>query len=52
MRKVFGLIGATVGGWLGWALGAPISIFTAFVISMVGTGVGLYIGYRLAARYS
>ena len=52
MRKLFGLIGATVGGWLGWAIGAPISIFTAFLISIVGTGVGLYIGYRLASRYS
>ncbi len=52
MRKMFGLIGATAGGWVGWALGAGISLFTAFMLSMVGTGIGLYVGYRLAARYT
>lgn len=52
MRTAFGLIGASVGGWAGWALGAPVSFFVAFLVSMVGTGVGLYMGYRFAARYS
>ena len=27
---------------VGWAIGAQVSIFTAFVVSMVGTGIGLY----------
>jgi hypothetical protein len=36
------MIGMTVGGWLGWMAGDAISIFTAFVLSMVGTGIGLY----------
>lgn len=49
---MFGLIGATVGGWLGWVIGAPVSLFIAFMIGMIGTGVGMYIGYRIAARYS
>lgn len=52
MRKLLGLVGATAGGWLGWAAGAPIGIMTAFLLSMVGTGVGLYVGYRIATRYS
>ncbi|MEX0892171.1 MAG: hypothetical protein WEB88_08370 [Gemmatimonadota bacterium] len=52
MRKLFSLIGAMVGGWLGWYLGAPVSVFAAFVVSMLGTGVGLYLGNRLATRYS
>ena len=34
--------GMSVGGWIGWALGAQVSIFTAFIVSMVGTGVGLF----------
>ena len=38
------------GGWLGWVLGAPISIFTAFMVSMVGTGVGLYVALRITKR--
>lgn len=51
MRRMFGLIGATAGGWLGWALGAPLSLFVAFLFGMVGTGLGLYLGYRIAANY-
>jgi uncharacterized membrane protein YeaQ/YmgE (transglycosylase-associated protein family) len=52
MRKLFGLIGASVGGWVGWILGEPISFLAAFLIGMIGTGVGLYLGYRIAARYT
>lgn len=51
MKRLFGLIGATAGGWIGWTLGMPVSFFTAFMAGMVGTGIGLYIGYRIAARY-
>jgi hypothetical protein len=42
MKRLLDMVGLTAGGWLGWAAGAPISIFTAFIISMVGTGLGLY----------
>ncbi len=51
MRKLFGAIGATAGGWLGWYIGAPVSLMLAFLVSMVGTGIGMYMGYRMAARY-
>ena len=37
----------SIGGWLGWTVGAAVSFFTAFMISMVGTGVGLYAIRRL-----
>lgn len=50
MKSLFNLIGMTIGGWLGWALGAPISIFTAFMVSMVGTGLGLYAALRISKR--
>ena len=40
----------SAGGWLGWVIGAPISIFTAFIISTVGTGVGLYLTQRMVNR--
>jgi hypothetical protein len=43
-------IGMTVGGWIGWYLGALVSIFTAFVVSMVGTGLGLYAAQRVTKR--
>ena len=50
MRRLFSFIGMTIGGWVGWAIGAPVSIFTAFIISMVGTGVGLYAALRIGKR--
>ena len=51
MRKLYGFLGATIGGYAGWYAGAPIGIMTAFLISMVGTGVGIYAGYRIAKHY-
>ena len=37
--------------YVGWWLGAYLSIMTAFVLSMVGFGVGLYVSKLLAAHY-
>lgn len=51
MLKLYSFIGATVGSYAGWALGAPIGFTTAFMVSMVGTGVGIYAGRRLAHYY-
>jgi hypothetical protein len=47
MRRLLDLIGMTVGGWIGWTAGAMVSLFTAFIVGMVGTGVGLYAVRRL-----
>lgn len=49
MKRLFDLVGMTIGGWLGWTLGATISVFTAFIVGMVGTGVGLYATRRLTS---
>ena len=43
--------GMTAGGWLGRFIGAPLSIYTAFMLSMVGTGVGLYYTQKMVRRY-
>ena len=50
MGRLLNLIGMTLGGWLGWELGMMISIFTAFIIGMVGTGIGLYAAQRVSKR--
>ncbi len=42
MQRLVDMISMTAFGWLGWFAGAPWGIFTAFVISMVGTGFGLW----------
>lgn len=48
MTKLLSFVGATVGGYAGWALGALIGPFSAFMVSMIGTGVGMYYGRRIA----
>ncbi len=50
MNRLLNFVGMTIGGWIGWALGAVVSIFTAFILSMIGTGVGLYYTQRMAKR--
>lgn len=52
MTKLFGFIGATAGGYVGWYLGAPVGTMTAFMISMIGSGAGLYYGRKLGDYYS
>lgn len=48
MTKLLSFTGATIGGYAGWAVGMPFGgVFTAFVVSMVGTGVGMYYGRKL-----
>ena len=50
MKRFLNLVGMSAGGWVGWALGAQISFFTAFMVGIVGTGVGLYFTQRTVKR--
>ncbi len=50
MSKVLTLLGASVGGAIGWWLGARLGMMTGFVVSMFGTGAGVYAGRRIAGR--
>ena len=47
MKRIMDLVGMAAGGWLGWVVGARLSVFAAFVVSVIGTGVGLYAVRRL-----
>ena len=51
MTKLFGGVGSIVGSYLGWWIGSGGGIMTAFIVSMLGTGLGIYAGRRLAAHY-
>ena len=51
MRKPLTILGAFVGSTLGWWLGSFVGIMTAFVVSMVGTGFGIYLGSRITRHY-
>jgi hypothetical protein len=50
MKSLLNLIGMSVGGWLGWIIGAQVSFFTAFIVSVIGTGLGLYLTQRTVRR--
>jgi hypothetical protein len=45
------LVGSTIGSYVGWWLGGHAGVMTAFTVSMVGTGAGIYAGRRLAQNY-
>lgn len=51
MGKLFSFIGATIGSYAGWLVGAKIGFTTAFIVSMVGTGLGMYYGRLIAKNY-
>ena len=51
VKGLLNLIGMSLGAWLGWALGAQVSLFTAFVLSFIGTGAGLYLTRIAVTRY-
>ena len=49
MSGFLAFVGANIGGWIGWSLGAPFGFMTAFMLSIVGTAAGVYGGRRVAA---
>ena len=51
MSKLLAMVGAVGGGYAGWALGALVGPFAAFVVSTVGTGAGVYAGRRIGRHY-
>jgi len=51
MTKILGLTGSFVGGSIGWWAGAFFGTMTAFMLSIVGTGFGLYVGRRIATDF-
>jgi hypothetical protein len=48
--KLIPYLAAIVAGWIGWMIGRRGGVFTAYVLSVVGTAVGLYYGRRLVKR--
>jgi hypothetical protein len=51
VSKVLGFLGATLVGALGWWVGSAVGIMTAFVLSTVGSGLGLYVARKVADHY-
>ena len=51
MKGFLNLVGMSVGGWFGWVLAVSDPFFTAFIVSVVGTGVGLCFTQRTLRRF-
>lgn len=49
--RLLGFVGAFLGSAVGWWLGKAGGTMTAFFASTIASGVGLYYGRRLGARY-
>ena len=46
MKRLLDLIAMSLGGWLGWTVGALVSVFVAYIVSVIGAGAGLYLARR------
>jgi hypothetical protein len=51
MEKLFIFIATTIGSAVGWWLGSMIGWTSAFVLSMVGFGLGMYLGSKITRDY-
>ena len=51
MNKLWILIGMTAFSWIGWWLGAQFNILTGFILSGIGSLVGVYVGWRINRDY-
>jgi hypothetical protein len=51
MKKLCIIIGITVFGWIGWWIGAKIGFTTAYVLSILASMAGVYVGWRVYRDY-
>jgi hypothetical protein len=51
IMKLCIFVGVNAGGYLGWVLGEPFGMMTAFIVSSVGSIVGLIVGWKVARHY-
>ncbi|MFQ5746792.1 MAG: hypothetical protein ACE5HF_06180 [Gemmatimonadota bacterium] len=51
MKRLLDLTGMSVGGWIGWFIGAKVSFFTAYMAAVVGAAAGLYVTRRFLERF-
>jgi len=49
--KLFIFIGVNLGGYVGWVLGERFGTMTAFVLSGLGSMLGVFVGWWAARRY-
>jgi len=47
MNKLCILVGVTVLGWVGWLIGAYFGFMTGYIVSGIGSLLGVYVGWRV-----
>lgn len=47
LKKLVIFGGMTVGGWIGWALTQRLGLMTAFLVSSLGSLVGVIVAWRM-----
>ncbi len=50
MEGLFGFLGATILGAIGWWIGDRVGLMTAFIVSTIASGIGLVRGTPHRAR--
>jgi len=51
MSKLCIFVGMTVLGWIGWWIGNQVGPMTGFVLSGIGSILGVYAGWRINRDY-
>lgn len=51
MKKLILFISITIFGWAGWWVGAHIGVMTAYLMSVIGSLFGVYVGVRFNQHY-
>jgi len=51
MKAIVIICISSITGWVGWWLGYHFGLFTALVLSMIGSGAGIYYGRRFNQMY-
>jgi len=51
METLIVLVATTILGAIGWWIGEFIGLTTAFILSIVGTAIGVYVGRQIAREY-
>jgi hypothetical protein len=51
MSKLIIIVGMTTLGWVGWWIGDKIGIMAGFLLSGIGSVVGIYVGWRINRDY-
>ena len=51
VNKLCIFVAMTLLGWVGWWIGSYIGFMTAYIVSGVGSMLGVYVGWRIHRDY-